>query len=150
MIRVKYIRRWKDLYFRFARSEGMVRGANVVTILSVLFMLAWFKDVYLEPKFLAPKKAANVQELADNDAKARQTLFYNRMGAPTRPHRNLEDILIFLAGSKTFDDLSDFASFPAAANINTDQQKGLDSWMSDEDYKMLDYYRESLKHGGGH
>jgi hypothetical protein len=85
----------------------------------------------------------------ENDIKARQTLFYNRMGAPTRPHRSLEEILIFLAGSKTFDDLSDFASFETASNINTDQQKGLDSWMSDEDYKMLDYYKESLKHGGG-
>lgn len=55
-----------------------------------------------------------------------------------------------MAGSKTFDDLFDFASFKEASNINTDQQKGLDSWMSDEDYKMLDYYKESLKTGGGH
>ena len=31
---------------------------------SILLMLAWFKDVYLEPKFLAPKKLANEKELA--------------------------------------------------------------------------------------
>lgn len=72
------------------------------------------------------------------------------MGAPTRPHRSLEEILLFLAGSETFEDLSNFASFKDASDINMDQQKGLDSWMSDEDYKMLDYYRESLKHGGHH
>jgi hypothetical protein len=64
MFRVKYIRRWKDLYFRFARSEGMVRGTNVLAFVSIILMLGWFKDVYLEPKFLAPKKAANVKELA--------------------------------------------------------------------------------------
>lgn len=64
MFRVKYIRRWKDLYFRFARSESLVRGTNVVLFTSILLMLAWFKDVYLEPKFLAPKKLANEKELA--------------------------------------------------------------------------------------
>lgn len=49
--------------------------------------------------------------MQDNDAKAKQTLFYNRMGAPTRPVRSLDDLLTFMAGSKTYDDLSDFASY---------------------------------------
>jgi hypothetical protein len=66
----------------------------------------------------------------ENDAKARATLFYNRMGAPTRPHRSLEDLITFLAGSKTFDDLAEFTSYDTASDINNDQQKGLDSWMS--------------------
>lgn len=52
------------------------------------------------------------------------------MGAPTRPHRSLEDLLVFLAGSQTFTDLAESVSFETASDINTDQQKGLDSWMS--------------------
>jgi hypothetical protein len=113
-------------------------------------MSTWNLSTSLRRRRLASKNYKVSSFLyGENDIKARQTLFYNRMGAPTRPHRSLEEILIFLAGSKTFDDLSDFASFETASNINTDQQKGLDSWMSDEDYKMLDYYQESLKHGGG-
>jgi hypothetical protein len=63
MFRVKYIQRWKDLYFRFARSEAMVRGCNILGFLSMMMMLAWFKDVYLESKYLAPKKAAGIKEL---------------------------------------------------------------------------------------
>lgn len=61
MFRVKYIRRWKDLYFRFARSEGMVRGCNVFAFTSILLMLAWLNKVYIEPKYLVPKKQAAVQ-----------------------------------------------------------------------------------------
>lgn len=35
-----------------------------------------------------------------------------------------------LAGSQTFNDLAESVSFETASYINTDQQKGLDSWMS--------------------
>jgi len=34
--------------------------------------------------------------------------------------------------------------------VNSDQQLGLDSWMSEEDAKMMKYYKESLKAGGHH
>jgi hypothetical protein len=41
----------------------MVRGCNILGFLSMMMMLAWFKDVYLESKYLAPKKAAGIKEL---------------------------------------------------------------------------------------
>jgi len=84
------------------------------------------------------------------DEEAKQKLFFNRFGAPSRPHRNLDDLLIFLAGSATLDQLADFVSYNAGMDVNMDIQKGLDTWMSDEDQKMLQYYQKSLKSGGGH
>lgn len=72
-------------------------------------------------------------------------LFYNKFGGPTRPHRNLENLLIFLAGSITYEQLGDFISYGVGMDINMDMQKGLDSWMSTEDRKMLQYYKDSLK-----
>lgn len=82
------------------------------------------------------------------DEEAKGKLFYNRFGAPSRPHRNLDDLLTFLAGSATLDQLADFVSYNTAMEINMDIQKGLDSWMSEEDKKMLHYYQQSLKSGG--
>ena len=73
-----------------------------------------------------------------------------RFGAPSRPLRSLEDLIAFLGASDTYSDLADFTSYKVSSDINEDQQKGLDSWMGVDDAKMMRYYKESLKHGGGH
>ncbi len=66
MFRVKYIRRWKDLYFRMARSEANVRGCNIAIFISTIFMFAWFKSYYLEPNFDRPKRLKEQKELEGN------------------------------------------------------------------------------------
>ena len=53
-----------------------------------------------------------------------------------------------MAGSATLDQLADFVSYDAGMDVNMDIQKGLDSWMSEEDQKMLQYYQATLKSGG--
>jgi hypothetical protein len=57
----------------------------------------------------------------ENDAEASKILFYNRFGAPSRPLRSLEDLITFLSGSSTYDQLADFASFNHAMDVNQDQ-----------------------------
>lgn len=74
------------------------------------------------------------------DAEAEAVLFKNRLGAPTRPHKNLDDLLKFLSGSKTYEQLADFISYAEAMDVNKDQQAGLDSWMGPNDQRMLKYY----------
>lgn len=86
----------------------------------------------------------------ERDAAAKEILFYNKFGAPTRPLRSLDDLITFLAGSATFDQLADFISYSSAMDINMDMQKGLDSWMSDEDSKMLAYYQQFAKGKSSH
>mgnify|MGYP006976765947 FL=1 len=81
----------------------------------------------------------------ERDNIAKQTLFFNKFGAPTRPLRSLDDLITFLAGSWTYDQLADFVSYNAGMDINMDMQKGLDSWMGEEDKKMLQYYQATLK-----
>ena len=56
--------------------------------------------------------------------------------------------MTFLAGSAIFDQLADFLSYNQAMDINTDIQRGLDSWMGEEDKQMLAKYQQSLKKGG--
>lgn len=79
-----------------------------------------------------------------NDEAAAKVLFYNRFGAPSRPLRSLEDMMAFLSGSATYDQLADFASYNHAMDVNQDQQAGLDSWMTENDKNMLKYYQKSI------
>ena len=79
------------------------------------------------------------------DEFARTVLFYNKFGAPVKPHRSIEDIMAFLGGSETYDNLFDFLSYNPAMDVNSDNQNGLDTWMADEDEKMIEIYKESLK-----
>lgn len=58
--------------------------------------------------------------------------------------RSLEDLITFLSGSATYDQLADFASYNHAMDVNQDQQAGLDSWMTDQDKNMLKYYQKSI------
>lgn len=53
-----------------------------------------------------------------------------------------------MGGSETYAELADFNSYSVSSDVNQDQQNGLDSWMSEDDAKMMKYYKESLKHGG--
>lgn len=53
-----------------------------------------------------------------NDEAAAKVLFYNRFGAPSRPLRSLDDMMNFLGGSATYDQLADFASYNHAMDIN--------------------------------
>lgn len=84
----------------------------------------------------------------EKDAIAYKTVFFNRFGAPSRPLRTMEDMMVFLAGSAIFDQLADFVSYNAAMDINTDIAQGLDSWMGDEDRQMLARYQQKMKAGG--
>lgn len=54
-------------------------------------------------------------------------------------------MIVFLAGSWSFDQLADFISYNTAMDTNNDMQKGLDSWMGEEDSKMLEYYQKYQK-----
>eukprot|EP01017_Pseudomicrothorax_dubius_P008620 TRINITY_DN12853_c0_g1_i3.p1 TRINITY_DN12853_c0_g1~~TRINITY_DN12853_c0_g1_i3.p1 ORF type:complete len:179 (-),score=58.72 TRINITY_DN12853_c0_g1_i3:119-655(-) len=145
MYRHKSVGQIKDFVFRLSRTEGVMRGFNFFLGIGVLNVLIWANKVYFEPKFGVPKKEAAKKELEEKDRIAKETLFFNRFGAPTRPHKSLDDLLVFLAGSWTYDQLADFISYNNAMDINMDQQKGLDSWMSEEDRRMLERYQAQQK-----
>lgn len=145
MYRHKYIRPWKDLALKMARSETNVRCFSMFFGFGLINVLLYVKAHYYDPAYTAPKKIKQAEEIEALDNKAREILFYNKFGAPTRPLRSLDDVMAFLGGSKTFDDLADFLSYNSAMDMNTDMQNGLDSWMSDQDKGMLDQYRLHMK-----
>ncbi len=150
MYRTKFLTRWKEFIFRLCRSEGALRGSMGLIGFGMIPILMFVKTKYYEPHFVEPKKIKDAENLQEIDQKARDTLLYNKFGAPTRPHRNMDDMMNFLSGSETYDDLFDFVSYPVASDINRDQSMGLDSIMSEVDQGMMKKYRESLKNKTGH
>lgn len=118
MYRNKFLVRWKEFVFRLARTEGNLRGCMVLIGLGVIPIVMHCKTKYYEPYFVAPKKLKDAEELKLVDQKAREIIFYNKFGAPTRPHRNMEQMMAFLSGNETYDDLFDFISYQVAADIN--------------------------------
>ena len=77
-------------------------------------------------------------------------LFLNRVGAPSRPTRSINDLMTFLASSEAINKAVQFISYDGATEMSTDQEKGLDGIISEEDTKMLKYYSESLKFKTAH
>ncbi len=85
-----------------------------------------------------------------NDDLAYQKLYLNRVGAPSRPNRSLDDLMIFVASAAAINSAADFITYSGATEVADDQLLGLDGIMSEEDTKMMKYYKESLKHKSHH
>jgi len=149
MFRNKFILRWKDFFFRMARSEANIRGGMFWIVTGQISIALYLKSTYYDPAYVIPAQEKAAKDLEEKDAYARTVLFYNKFGAPTRPLRSLDDMIAFLGGSKTIDELADFVSYDTAMDNNGDMQKGLDSWMDDRDKDMLRQYQLHAK-GGGH
>lgn len=150
LFKYKFILRWKDFLFRLSRTEGALRGNLVFIGIGAINVLIWAKSTYYDPKYVVPKQQAAAKELEERDNVAKQTLFFNKFGAPTRPIKSLDDMMVFLAGSWTYDQLADFISYSTAMDINMDMQKGLDSWMGEDDSKMLEAYQKFQKGKSSH
>jgi hypothetical protein len=76
-------------------------------------------------------------------------MFVNRFGANTQPLRSIEELLGFITAENLLDSTMDYVGHPDASDNTDDYQKGLDSWMSDEDKKMILYFQRR-KNAGGH
>ena len=58
--------------------------------------------------------------------------------------------MTFLASEKMMDRVFDYIAYDGTVASYEDYQEGLDGIANDEDRKMLDYYKESLKHKSHH
>lgn len=92
------------------------------------------------------KKAENEK----NDKLARESLWYNRFNVASRPLRSVEDFMTFIASEATLNRAFEYIGYEGTVAAYEDYQQGLDGIASDEDRKMLDYYKESLKHTSHH
>lgn len=62
----------------------------------------------------------------------------------------MENFMTFLASGKMMNLIFEYIAYEGTVSAYEDYQKGLDGVATDEDRKMLDYYKESLKHKSHH
>ena len=77
-------------------------------------------------------------------------MWFNRFGVPTRPSRSIEDFMVMITSENTLDKFFKYIDCNTTVSIYEDYQQGLDGAVSDEDRKILSYYKESLKQKGDH
>ena len=111
MYKIKFLTKWKEFIFRLARTEGSLRGCMGFIGFGMLPVVLMMKAKYYDPKYIHPKKAIDAANMKIIDAKAKEVLFYNNFGAPTRPHRNMDEMMAFLNGSETYDSLFEFIGY---------------------------------------
>ncbi len=58
--------------------------------------------------------------------------------------------MTFITSEKELDKTFTYIGFEGTVNTYEDYQTGLDGIATEEDRKMLDYYKESLKHKSHH
>ena len=111
-------------------------------------VIGYVKAEYYDPTFTQPKLIEAQRKDQENDQKARETLFYNNMGAPTRPTRRMEEFMTFISSNEAINKNFDYLMY--GLDINSDQIKGLDSYTTENDERMLELMAESKKRSGGH
>ena len=99
----------------------------------------------------APAKAEKKKiEDEKNDQAAYDSLWFNRFNVASRPNRSIENFMTFIASEKMLDRAFEYIGYDGTVEAYEDYQKGLDGVATEEDRKMLEYYKESLKHKSHH
>lgn len=111
-------------------------------------MLGYLKSEHYDPVFTQPKLIEAQRKDEENNQKARETLYYNSLGAPTRPTRKMEDFMTFISSNEAIN--KNFEYLMYGLDVNSDQIKGLDSYTTANDERMLELLAESKKKSGGH
>lgn len=58
-------------------------------------------------------------------------LFKNRVDAPSRPTRSIQDLMTFLVSTEAINKAVQFISYDGATEMSGDQEKGLDGILTD-------------------
>jgi len=68
----------------------------------------------------------------------------------SRPNRSINDFMTFLASEKMLNTAFEYVGYEGTVEAYEDYHEGLDGIAGEDDKKMLDYYKESLKHKSHH
>ena len=140
-----------SLILKIARTDATVRSFNLILLLGVLKINAYLSRKSPEQVATEEQAAqeAEEREKAKDRAEYRERLFINRYNVPTKPTRSLDDFLFFATNIAAIEDAIDFMSYDENAKTLQDLEKGLDTWLSDEDRKIM-LYAKTFKALGSH
>jgi len=121
----------------------------VLIFISAMGAYSWYSGEKAKQELPAKQEKKRLED-DKNNQKATETLWFNRFGAVSRPNRSIENMMTLLASEKTLDAVFEYIAYQGTVSAYEDFRKGLDGIATEEDRKMLDYYKESLKHKSHH
>lgn len=108
-----------------------MRGFVALGLLGFIPAFSYLKYELIDKHTEEQRRIEKERQEAENDRKARETLFYNNLGAPTKPTRSMEEFMTFIASSEAIEKNSEYLSY--GLTINSDQLNGLDSYSTEND-----------------
>ena len=139
-----YMAQMQSFILKILRTDGPFRGFNVMLAAGVIRIYMWANAEKSAKAALEAEEKEKAQLAVDRED-YKTKLFLNRYGAPTRPTQSLEEVLEFALNSAAINDAIEFISVDEAIKHIDDFGRGLDTWMGEEDKKILDYARTFKK-----
>ena len=139
-----YMAHFQAFILKVARTEAAVRSFNLVLLIGSIKSYLYLTKKSPEQIALEEKEAEekNQRELEQERVEYRQKLFINRYGAPTKPTRSVDDLITFASYRAAIDDAIDYMSLNETTKTMYDLERGLDTWLSEEDRKMMIYAKK--------
>lgn len=121
------------------RSENFLRFLNAGVVVSLIMIKNYYDSFTAEERKRKKDEQAN-KEKNEELISYLDTLQINRYGIATNPGYSVEDFLAFVVNGKAIDDLAQINDVPEFQKVSFDLEQGLDTWIGDEDRKLLKYY----------
>ena len=139
-----YLAHIQAFIMKLARTEAPVRTLNVFLFFGLFKTYSYLSAQDPEEVAKREKEIADKEKLeGDAERKVyRSKLFINRYDAPTKPTQSIEDLIEFTSFKTAMDDAIDYMSLNEAGKNLHDFGRGLDTWLGDEDRKMMLYAKE--------
>lgn len=121
------------------RTDGALRGVVFLTIPILLGFKSLYDSQYVEERRIEAEK---LKEKIETEERERMEKFYkNRFGVTTNPGQSLAIFIDFLSNGTAISELSEMNIVKSGITMNEDFREGLDTWIGDEDEKLVEYAR---------
>lgn len=130
---------FKLTLLKIFRTDGALRGFVFLTLPIMIGFKSLYDRQYEEANRLAAEKEE--RETIISDRKRMEKFYKSRFGVATNPAQSLEIFIDFLSNGTAIAELSELNIVKDGITINEDFRDGLDTWIGEEDEKLVEYAR---------
>ena len=144
-----YLAQLQAFIMRISRTEATIRAVNLILFLGGVKVYSYLSVE--DPKIVAERESKIAEkeskELEEERKIFKETLFLNRYEVPTKPTRSIEDLIEFTGYKTAMDEAINYMSLKESVKTVGDFQQGLDTWLGEEDQKLMLYAKEFKSSG---
>lgn len=133
---------WRNWILRVFNSEASLRMFNLFFAITFISGFIHYQEKFLGD-YLRNKTQKSEQDVLEREKEEFEKEFTkNRYGVATNPAESYEKFTKFIANAYTIETLGNFVDIPETQKISDDFMTGLDSWIGEEDKRLIEYYKE--------